>query len=69
MGIVDSRCGNHQPVGMEGGNRDGSRSVPQETRVGFKVGYGLTIVYVEDLHTVSLRATIDVSMFQSVYSL
>jgi hypothetical protein len=44
VGVVDGRCGNHQSVGMEGSNRDGSRSIPKETRVGFKVRYGLTVV-------------------------
>ena len=44
VGVVDGRCGNHQSVGMKGGNRDGSRSIPKETRVGFEVRYGLTVV-------------------------
>jgi hypothetical protein len=66
VGVVDGSCGNHQSMRMECSDRDGGRSIAEETRVGLKVRYRLAVVDIEDLHTMSLRATTYVSIFHSV---
>lgn len=68
MSVVGRRRSNHQSMRVKCSDRDRGRSIAKETRIGLKVRHRLAVVDVEDLHTMSLRATthVNVNMFRNL---
>ena len=57
MIIVECRSGDHEPMRMESGGCNWSRSVAEEAGIWFEIGHGQASIDVEDLDAVFLCST------------